>query len=441
MLLLMLLNLYTIITKLLKVIYHAFTNLVICIAKCTTMKQVFFILLILICVGIHAQTKLQQGVWHASLNRNDGKAIVFNFSVTYINNKPIIYIINAAEHLRVNKIKVTTDDSIIIQMPVFESEFRAKLIGKTKLEGVWIKGGAKQSQIMPFLATVNMPERFKITATTVTNIAGKWAINFGEKNNPAIGVFHQKGSQLSGTIVTPTGDYRYLSGVVNGDTLLLSTFDGGHAFLLSAIINNNTTITNGKFYSGAVASQTFNATKNDTATLPDLAGMQVKDGEERLNFSFKSVDGKLLSINDKRFKNKVVIVQIMGSWCPNCMDETAFLTNFYNKNKQRGIEVVALAYELTDNFERSKNSVQKFKNRFNVQYPILITGVTVSDEKRTEKTLPQLTPIKVFPSTIILDKQGKVRTIDTGFFGPGTGDYYENFKKQFYTIIDNLVRE
>ena len=169
--------------------------------------------------------------------------------------------------------------------------------------------------------------------------------------------------------------------------------------------------------------------------------MQVKDGEERLNFSFKSLDGKLLSINDKRFKNKVVIVQIMGSWCPNCMDETAFLTDFYNKNKQRGIEVVALAYELTDNFERSKNSVLKFKEHFNVQYPILITGVTVSDEKRTEKTLPQLTPIKVFPSTIILDKQGKVRTIDTGFFGPGTGEYYENFKKQFYTIIDNLVKE
>ena len=100
-----------------------------------------------------------------------------------------------------------------------------------------------------------------------------------------------------------------------------------------------------------------------------------------------------------------------------------------------------MAYELTDNFERSKKSVQKFKDRFNVQYPILITGVTVSDEKRTEKTLPQLTPIKVFPSTIILDKYGKIRTIDTGFFGPGTGEYFEHFKKGFNKIIDGLVKE
>ena len=126
------------------------------------------------------------------------------------------------------------------------------------------------------------------------------------------------------------------------------------AFLFTAIINNNKTITSGKFYSGAINNETFYGFKNDTATLPNLAGMQLKDGEDKLHFSFKGLDGKPVSITDERFKNKVVIVQIMGSWCPNCMDETAFLTDFYNKNKQRGIEVVALAYELTDNFERSR---------------------------------------------------------------------------------------
>ncbi len=405
------------------------------------MKQVFTFLFVLMCMATMAQTQLQQGFWRASLTRKDSNVIVFNFQLQYINGKPLLYIINAAERLKVDKITVTKNDSVIIEMPVFESQFRAKLIGKTKLVGVWIKGGAKQNQIMPFVAIANIEKRFGVNTKTNKNISGKWALNFGEKNIPAIGIFQQKGAMLSGSIVTPTGDYRYLSGVVNGDTLLLSTFDGGHAFLFTAIINNNKTITCGKFYSGAVSNETFYGFKNDTATLPDLAGMQLKDGEDKLHFSFKGLDGKPVSITDERFKMKVVIVQIMGSWCPNCMDETAFLTDFYNKNKQRGIEVVALAYELTDNFERSKNSVQKFKDRFNVQYPILITGVTVNDEQRTEKTLPQLTPIKVFPSTIILDKQGKVRTVDTGFFGPGSGNYYENFKKQFNKVIDGLVKE
>lgn len=405
------------------------------------MKQFLVLVSIMLAISTTAQTQLQQGFWRASLIRKDNNAVMFNFKLQYVNSQPVLYIINAAERIKVTNIVVTKDDSVIIQMPVFESQFRAKLINKTKLEGVWIKGGAKENQIMPFFAVANDGKRFTVTAAANKNISGKWAVSFGQKANPAIAIFQQKGTQLSGSIVTPTGDYRYLDGVVNGDTLLLSTFDGGHAFLFSAIINSNKTISNGKFYSGATSSEVFTAIKNDTATLPDLAAMQVKDGDGKLNFSFKGLDGKFVSLTDERFKNKVVIVQLMGSWCPNCMDETAFLTEFYDKNKQRGVEVIALAYELTDNFERSKKSVQKFKDRFNVQYPILVTGVTVSDEKRTEKTLPQLTPIKVFPSTIILDKYGKIRTIDTGFFGPGTGEYFEHFKKGFNKIIDGLVKE
>ena len=405
------------------------------------MKQFLVLVSIMLAISTTAQTQLQQGFWRASLIRKDNNAVMFNFKLQYVNSQPVLYIINAAERIKVANIVVTKDDSVIIQMPVFESQFRAKLINKTKLEGVWIKGGAKENQIMPFFAVANDGKRFTVTAAANKNISGKWVVSFGQKANPAIAIFQQKGTQLSGSIVTPTGDYRYLDGVVNGDTLLLSTFDGGHAFLFSAIINSNKTISNGKFYSGATSSEVFTAIKNDTATLPDLAAMQVKDGDGKLNFSFKGLDGKFVSLTDERFKNKVVIVQLMGSWCPNCMDETAFLTEFYDKNKQRGVEVIALAYELTDNFERSKKSVQKFKDRFNVQYPILVTGVTVSDEKRTEKTLPQLTPIKVFPSTIILDKYGKIRTIDTGFFGPGTGEYFEHFKKGFNKIIDGLVKE
>ncbi len=388
------------------------------------------------------QTKPQQGYWQAHLLRKDSADIVFNFQWQYINNKSILYIINGNERLKVNNISIFHNDSVIIQMPVFESQLRAKLIGNLKLEGIWIKGGAIQNQIMPFTAIANTASRFVITEKSRVTISGKWSMLFGSTNAAAIGIFKQNGSILSGSIVTPTGDYRFLSGVVNGDTLHLSTFDGSHAFAFSALISNNNTLTNGIFYSGATSKQIFSAVKNDTATLPDLAAMYLKDtADNKLNFAFKGLDGKLVSITDNQFKNKVVIVQLFGSWCPNCMDETAFLTDFYNKNKQRGIEVIGLAYELSNNFERSKNSILKFKQRFNVQYPLLITGVTVGDEKRTEKTLPQLTPIKVFPSTIIIDKHGRVHSIDTGFFGPGSGEYYESFKRNFYKIMDELVNE
>jgi thiol-disulfide isomerase/thioredoxin len=404
-------------------------------------KSIFLFISLIITIVTFSQIIPQQSIWQAKLLRKDSNAIVFNFQWQQINNKSVLYVINGAERMKVDKITFSNEDSIIIQMPVFESQFRAKMISSTKLEGVWIKSGAKQNQIMPFTAIANTSARFEIKAKPKVNISGKWAMVFGEKNNPAIGIFQQKGALINGSIVTPTGDYRYLSGVVNGDTLLLSTFDGSHAFSFFAIINNTKSITNGVFYAGAFGKEVFTAVKNDTATLPNTTAMYLKDeADNKLHFAFKNLDGKLVSIEDGQFKNKVVIVQLMGSWCPNCMDETAFLSDFYNKNKQRGIEAIGLAYELTANFERSKNSLLKFKERFSVQYPLLVTGVTVSDEKRTEKTLPQLTPIKVFPSTIILDKNGRVHSIDTGFYGPGTGEYFETFKKGFNAVINELLK-
>jgi thiol-disulfide isomerase/thioredoxin len=229
--------------------------------------------------------------------------------------------------------------------------------------------------------------------------------------------------------------------VVNGDSLELSTFDGSHAFLFMARIHNGQQVSDGVFYSGATFAQPWIAVKNANASLPSTAAMFMKNPDEKLNFSFLDLNKKPVSINDARFKNKVVIIQIMGSWCPNCMDETAFLSDYYKRNKQRGVEVIGLAYEYTTDFERSKKSIQKFKERFNIQYTLLNTGVTVSDSLRTEKTLPQLTPIKSFPSTIFLDKKGKVDRIHAGFEGPGTGEHYEVLKKEFEATVNRLLKE
>jgi hypothetical protein len=123
------------------------------------------------------------------------------------------------------------------------------------------------------------------------------------------------------------------------------------------------------------------------------------------------------------------------------MDETAFLSDYYRKNKQKGVEIIGLAYEYTTDFERSKKSIEKFKERFNVEYTLLNTGVTVGDSLRTEKTLPQLTQIKSFPSTIFLDKTGRVAKIRAGFEGPGTGVHYEELKKDFVETVDALLKQ
>jgi len=224
--------------------------------------------------------------------------------------------------------------------------------------------------------------------------------------------------------------------------LKLSTFDGSHAYTFYAKINSQEKISGGVYLAGYAGRETWSAKKDKDIKEPQQEQpTKLKPGESKLNFTFNDLEGKPVSINDERFKNKVVIVQLMGSWCPNCMDETKFLSEFYNKYRSRGVEMVSLAYEYSTDIERSRKSLGKFQKLFNVQYPMLITGVTSTDEQKTEKTLPQLTPIQSFPTSIFLDRKGNVREIHGVFYGPGTKQYFEEYKKIFTSIVEGLLKE
>ena len=389
------------------------------------------------------QSIAEKSIWRAEIKRNDGNNIAFNFEKVTQNNKTVLYIKNAAERLLVDSVQFK-GDSVFIKMPLFESEFRAE-VSAEKWEGIWVKGTSRKEQVLPFTAEKSN-SRFMLTdGPAKVNVSGRWSVKFSsEKSKEAVSIaeFNNRGNILTGTFITPTGDDRFLEGVVTGNKLKMSGFDGGHAILFVAEVIDDQKIVNGHLYSGATSVEEWSAVKNPKAKVkPDESAMYLRKGESHLNFQFPDLNKNLVSIGDERFKNKVVIIQLMGSWCPNCMDETQFLSEYYNKNKERGVEVIALAYEYSSNFERSQKSLQKFQQRFQVKYPLLITGVTVSDSLRTEKTLPELTPIKVFPSSIILDKQGKVRKLDNGFYGPGTGEHFIAYKKEFYKTIDELLAE
>lgn len=396
--------------------------------------------------GKPVQPAFKTGVWRGVLQRPDGEQIVFNFTTTKIKGKTVLYVHNASERLLVDSIK-QNGDSIWIQMPFFASSFAARITKDGNLEGNYIKNYGSKNSIIPFSASYGNSKRYNTsTSTSVYNITGKWAVKFDEKDtslNSAIGEFIQeKNGRITGTFRTPTGDFRYLEGTVKGDSLQLSAFDGGHAVLFTAKIENGNTLSHAMMYSGLTATQAWMAVKNENATLPDSYNItKMRPGETALNFAFTSTDGKKISISDAQYKGKAVIVQILGSWCPNCMDETAFLSWFYKENRARGIEIIGLAYERTEDFAESKEALQPFQKRFDVTYPFLVTGVTVSDEKRTEKTLPQLDEIKAFPTTIFIDKQGNVDEIHTGYDGPATGVHYEEFKKEFNNEIDKLLKK
>jgi peroxiredoxin len=400
-------------------------------------KGSILLTLTLVCLATYSQ----QGWWSGKLHRADGSNIAFTFEWKSEKGKPVWYIYNADEKIKVDNIS-SKGDSLVIQMPVFESQFHI-IYDNKKLAGYWYKGGSVKTQVIPFSAEPGN-KRFTGAVESNKNISGRWAVKFA-KSKPgesSVAEFYQVGNKLTGTFLNPSGDYRYLEGIVEKDSLFLSGFDGGHAFLFTAKIDDEKNISSGTFFSGAAYKETWTAIKDATAKVPaESVAMHVKPGEESLHFTFKNLEGKPVSIQDEKFKNKVVVVQLMGSWCPNCMDETAFLSDYYNKNRQRGIEIIALAYEYSTDWERSIKSLKKFQDRYGVAYTVLNTEVAVNDSLRTEKTLPELTPIKFFPSSVIIDKKGKVRKLDTGFNGPGTGSHYKAYKKEFEETIDHLLNE
>jgi len=402
-----------------------------------------FIILISSCKGTF-DGELEKGIWRATLKTGSAEEIPFNFEITDSADQKLLDIINGKERFRVNEIS-TLSDSVIIQMPLFDSEIRAALNNQT-LSGQWIKHYADSDEVMQFNAKKGDSWRFfKDKTATNTAISGRWSVTFNTLNNKSsyasVGEFTQENGRVFGTFLTTTGDYRFLEGTVSDQKLYLSCFDGSHAYLFTGKLLNDSTITEGKFYSGLSSIETWTANKNEKAILPDAYSItDLKGGYDQIDFSFPGLNGKKVSLSDQKFKNKIVLVQFFGSWCPNCMDETAYLTSFHKKYQDKGVEIVALAYERTKDFERSKKNIARLRDRFSVPYDMLVTGFT-KDKVEVSKSLPMLKTFMAFPTLMIIDKNGKIRKIHTGFSGPGTGTHYADFVKEFEKTIDDLLAE
>jgi thiol-disulfide isomerase/thioredoxin len=410
-------------------------------------QQVVFASLLLIFftnLRINAQSsQVTKTSYRAEIKRADNYNIVFNIVETVSAGKISWIIRNSSDEMLVNNIKINSD-SLIVELPFFDASL---LLKKNKLgyAGEWKKKIPNGEQYMS-INIERSKERLEIKPSAPkSNVSGRWRVAFinpkGGKSE-AMAELKQVGVKLTGTFLTPTGDYRFLEGVVGGDSLMMTTFDGSHAFFFSAHIVDNKTLDRGVFASGPTYMESWTAIRDANMKLDETeAAFQLKGTENKLNFRFLDLDGNLVGINDSRFNKKVVIVQIMGSWCPNCMDETSYLSQYYKKNQQRGVEIIGLAYEYSTDFNRAKNSLTRFKDKFNVDYPMLITGITSSDTLRTEKTLPQMTPVIAFPSMIFIGKDGTVRKTHAGYSGPATGIHYEEFKKEFDDYINALLNE
>lgn len=385
---------------------------------------------------------LVEGAWHVELALTAKTQLPFDLHVNKKDSSFVFEISNADEKIKVTDITITGKE-ITFKDPVFNSWFEGSIESPSKIKGFWFKEDKKYK--IPFVAEHGIKDRFpapkKLSKATV-NITGKWEVDFShgtEDHYKAIGVFEQVDNYVTGTFITETGDYRYLEGNMYNNNLYLSTFDGSHAFLFKATLLDGNKL-KGNFWSGSHWEEPWIASKNNAFSLRDADSLTyLKDGYDKLAFSFPNEQGDTISLDDKRFEDKVVIVNIMGPWCPNCKDETAYLSDLYKSKNLDGLEVIALSFNKTDEFEKSKAAIEKIKEHYGVEYEMLIAGK--ANKIEAAKALPMLNHIMSYPTSIFIDREGNIRKIRTGFYGPGTGEYYDHYIEQTNSFIKMLLEE
>jgi thiol-disulfide isomerase/thioredoxin len=395
-----------------------------------------------------ADAPLATGAWRGVLTLPGGE-LPFGLELETQDGGVRAALLNGSERTRVDEVSVA-GNTLTMRMPGFENTLTATIAGDTlRGEVLMVKLGAKNQRI-PFTARHGEAWRFARAADaaapaaepgSIPDFSGRWAVEFGEgdKRTRGVGEFSQQGSRVTGTFLTATGDHRFLAGDVVDGELLLSKFDGGHAFLYRARLAADGSL-NGRWWSGLAFTEPFTARRDPNANLGDAENVtQLRDASSPLDIRFPDLDGSMVSLRDPRFAGKVIVIALAGSWCPNCHDEAAFLAPFHRQNRERGLEVVSLMFEQFGDFAQAAAATRRFRERYGIEYTTLIAGTSDKDDAATK--LPQLNGVFAFPTTIFIDRAGKVRRIHTGFSGPATGEHHRKLLEEFESLVDQLLAE
>jgi len=354
-------------------------------------------------------------------------------------------------------------EELVIPLEPYDSRLVARIAPDGRsLDGHWEKmAGAGREARLEFHARAGEAPRFGVVdegagdpgadtgaatdATEALNtgraalLDGRWAVDFDSDENLSVGIFRSlRDGRAEGTFLTTLGDYRYLAGAFDGKRLRLSCFDGGHAFLFDATLNEAGELA-GDFWSRDSWHETWTAKKDAAAALPDSFGLTTWDKTASLaDFKFPDATGTLRSLDDPEFRGKARLITLFGTWCPNCNDEADYLAELQERYGERGLKILGLAFELDDDLARSAAQVARYQERHNAHWPVLFAGI--SDKAKATEALPALDRVRSYPTVLFVDAVGQVRAVHTGYAGPATGAAHERMRERYETLIEELLR-
>jgi thiol-disulfide isomerase/thioredoxin len=283
-----------------------------------------------------------------------------------------------------------------------------------------------------------------VSETKAPHIGGVWTIpNESPKGEHAWRlIVQQQGAHASAAILRVDGDTGALVGDFSNGKWILNHFDGARASIAEITAKNDGSL-DVEFRGFHAAAKHFSAVRADEAkakgvpepTDPD-EHTRVKDASEPLQFSFPDLNGKVVSNTDEQFRGKVVIVNVTGSWCPNCHDEAPYLVELYRKYHAQGLEIVALDFEEPEQ-RKDPTRLQAFIKKYGIQYTYLLAG----EPAELQAKIPQAVNLNSWPTTFFLGRDGKVRAIHAGFAAPASGEFNTALKKETSERIEKLLAE
>ena len=276
------------------------------------------------------------------------------------------------------------------------------------------------------------------------DITGDWLMKVGEGENQKdwqLSV-NQKNGELIGTILTPAGDWGTMTGFLGYGKIAMGRFDVINARALRAGLSDDGKLKGIVDLGQGDAPRTFTAERVNIPKdgIAFAAGnVRMQNPTEPLRFSGIDLDGKTIDYQNPRFKNKVVVIEITGTWCPNCYDEAPLLKDLYSRYQAQGLEIIGLSFEYTGEPKRDLEQVKIFAKKHEIPYLMLLGGSTENDD--IKKKLPQLENFGAFPTTIFIGRDGLVKKLHAGFEGPATGARFTKTKADFEETVKELLKE
>ena len=388
-------------------------------------------LLLLLLLATTGAAQSLSGLWSASVTAN-GLDIPFRFEMSGGGQSVKGSFFNGDD-------KVTSNGGsfeagkLVLSFDFYASKLQAEWKDGT-LEGSYSRAGRDY----PFRARRFVPP--SLDDSKAPSIAGLWDVGVRSPKGESAWRFivRQSGPEVSAAILRVDGDTGVLEGTFRDGKFILSHFDGARPLLLEVTPRSDGTLTlvqNGQNTMTAVRSAEARAKGLPEPTDP-TRHTSVQDPTEAFHFRFPDLTGKMVADTDARFRGKVVIVAIGGSWCPNCHDEAPFLMELYRKYHGQGLEIVDLSFEEGDQL-KNPTRLRAFIQKYGIEYPVLVPG----EPSELNAKLPQAVNLNAWPTTFFLGRDGRVRSVHAGFAAKASGEFHEQMREEVTRLLERLLTD